>query len=52
VRLVEWWDEQGAFHREPWSSEQGHIMRSALHDHRNQDGQWHYTSLIVDGTKP
>jgi predicted SAM-dependent methyltransferase len=52
VRLVEWWDESGKFHAEPWSPEQGHIMRSANHDRRNKDGPLNYTSLIVDGTKP
>jgi predicted SAM-dependent methyltransferase len=52
VRLLEWWDEQGAFHAEPWSAEQGHILRSAKHDRRNHDGQLRYTSLIVDGIKP
>ena len=51
-RLVEWWDATGGFHVEPWSAEQGHIVRSARHDHRNQGGELRYTSLIVDGTKP
>ena len=52
VRLVEWWDESGQFHAEPWFPEQGYIVRSATHDPRNQDGALRYTSLIVDGTKP
>jgi predicted SAM-dependent methyltransferase len=52
VRLLEWWDESGRFHREPWSVERGHIQRSAEHDKRNADGELHYTSLIVDGEKP
>jgi predicted SAM-dependent methyltransferase len=52
ARLVEWWDESGEFHAEPWSDEQGHIARSARNDRRNADGELRYTSLIVDGAKP
>lgn len=52
ARPLEWWDESGQFHAEPWSPDQGHIQRSAKHDPRNQDGQLCYTSLIVDGVKP
>lgn len=52
VQLREWWDENGVFHAEPWSSEQGHIHRSAKNDARNADGELRYTSLIVDGEKP
>jgi predicted SAM-dependent methyltransferase len=52
VQLLEYWDEQGQFHRHDWSSEDGHIQRSACHDHRNRDRPLSYTSLIVDAVKP
>ena len=52
VRLLEFYDQRGQFHRRSWSSNDGHIRRSAEHDPRNQDGQLVYTSLILDAIKP
>jgi predicted SAM-dependent methyltransferase len=51
-RLLEYWDENGQFHFQEWSSEDGHISRSKRYDPRNQDGSLTYTSLIVDAIKP
>lgn len=52
VRLLEYWDENGEFHFRPWSSDDGHIKRSAFHDRRNRRGALRFTSLIVDAYKP
>lgn len=52
VRLLEWWDEAGTFHAEPWDEREGFIYRSARFDHRNRDGKLGFTSLIVDAIKP
>ncbi|HEV7347085.1 hypothetical protein [Telluribacter sp.] len=51
VRLVEYFDEQGKFHKNDWLPEDGLIRRSADHDQRNQGGKLVYTSLIVDAIK-
>lgn len=51
VRLLEWWDETGAFHAEKWAEREGFIYRSARFDHRNQDGRLGFTSLIIDAVK-
>jgi predicted SAM-dependent methyltransferase len=52
VRLLEWWDEAGVFHTEPWDEREGFVYRSARFDHRNADGRLGFTSLIVDARKP
>lgn len=52
VRLLEWWDEQGTFHAEPWDAREGFIHRSLRFDHRNRGVTPGFTSLIVDATKP
>jgi len=52
VCLLEWWDESGIFHCNPWYEEDGNIERSAANDERNRDGKLNYTSLIVDAIKP
>lgn len=51
VRLLEWWDEDGVFHHEPWDERDGFIYRSARFDHRNRDGVYGFTSLILDVIK-
>jgi predicted SAM-dependent methyltransferase len=51
VRLLEWWDDLGAFHAEPWDEQEGFVYRSRRFDHRNQDGYLGFTSLIVDAVK-
>ncbi|TDQ36574.1 putative SAM-dependent methyltransferase [Aureibacillus halotolerans] len=52
VNLLEYCNEQGIFHSVPWDTKDGFIYRSALHDHRNQDGELQVISLIVDAIKP
>ncbi len=52
VKLLEYWDEQGAFHFNEWSSAEGHILRSKRYDPRNQGGSLEYTSLIADALRP
>ena len=52
VTLLEYWDEDGKFHFQEWSSTHGHISRSKDHDERNKDGVLAYTSLIADAIKP
>ena len=51
VRLYEYFDETGQFHREDWRPEDGKIFRSARFDARNQDGALNYTSIILDAIK-
>lgn len=51
-RPLEYWDENGNFHYQEWSSVDGHIRRSRCHDPRNQEKALTYTSLIVDAIKP
>jgi len=52
IQLLEYFDEEGNFQCQPWSSEQGYIKRSAENDARNAGGKLVYTSLIVDAVKP
>jgi predicted SAM-dependent methyltransferase len=51
VKLLEYFDENGQFHKAPWNPEDGMIRRSADHDDRNKDGKLGYTSLIIDAYK-
>ncbi|UHA73678.1 class I SAM-dependent methyltransferase [Paenibacillus sp. 481] len=52
VKLLEYCDEQGRFHFHEWNPEEGFIYRSKRFDHRNQDGELGFVSLIVDAIKP
>jgi predicted SAM-dependent methyltransferase len=52
VRLLEYYDEAGVFHAEPWSERQGTIWRSKRFDKRNQGGRLAYTSIVLDAVKP
>ncbi len=52
VQALEYFDEKGIFHQEPWTEEYGTVQRSARLDARNQNGELNYTSLIFDGIKP
>lgn len=52
VDLLEYCDEQGRFHYNPWSPEQGPVYRSLHQDHRNKNGKLGFVSLIVDARKP
>lgn len=51
VNLLEYFDENGQFHKAPWNPEDGMVRRSADHDDRNKDGKLGYTSLIIDAYK-
>lgn len=51
VHPLEYFDENGQFHKAPWKIEDGMIRRSADHDRRNQNGKLGYTSLIIDAIK-
>ncbi|NNE01460.1 MAG: cytochrome [Pirellulaceae bacterium] len=51
VDALEFFDPQGQFHANAWDHDDGMIHRSIRFDPRNQDGQPHYTSLIVDAKK-
>lgn len=51
VNLLEYFDEQGKFHSNDWSAENGRIRRSAKYDIRNRNGHLKYTSLILDAYK-
>lgn len=52
VQILEYCDEDGQFHYEPWDEQDGYIYRSRRFDHRNQYGQLGFVSLIVDAIKP
>lgn len=52
VKLLEWFDENGDFHCEEWSPEDGVVRRSVRFDQRNKNNPLTYTSLIIDGYKP
>ena len=52
VELLEYWDENGKFHFNEWSTEQGKVLRSKRFDQRNVSGELKYTSLIIDAVKP
>ena len=51
IRLLEYFDENGQFHEQPWQQEDGKIDRCKT-DERNKDGKLNYTSLILDAVKP
>lgn len=52
VDLLEYCDENGRFHYNQWDPADGAIYRSLRSDHRNQNGQWGFVSLILDAHKP
>jgi predicted SAM-dependent methyltransferase len=51
-RPLEYWDENGAFHKHYWDPSDGLIMRSSMYDPRNKIQPLSYTSLIIDAIKP
>lgn len=51
VKLLEYCDEEGEFHFNEWDPEQGFIYRSYRFDHRNQNNELGFVSLIVDAVK-
>lgn len=52
VSLNEYFDQNGVFHEIPWNPIDGMVIRSKRFDNRNADGGLHYTSIILDATKP
>jgi predicted SAM-dependent methyltransferase len=52
VQLLEYCDENGEFHYNYWDETKGFIYRSKRFDHRNQNGQLGFISLILDAIKP
>jgi predicted SAM-dependent methyltransferase len=52
VHLLEYFDESGQFHFQPWAPATGMIRRSSRFDWRNQSHPLSYTSLIVDAIRP
>ena len=51
VKVLEYFDENGEFHKSPWKPEDGMVRRSADYDDRNKNGKLGYTSLIIDAYK-
>lgn len=51
VTLLEYWDEQHAFHSVPWDNKNGLIRRSRWNDPRNTKTEINYTSIIIDAVK-
>jgi predicted SAM-dependent methyltransferase len=51
VELLEWFDENGNFHRNEWDEGLGLIKRSSRNERRNKDGELNYTSVILDAMK-
>jgi predicted SAM-dependent methyltransferase len=51
VRLLEYCDEHGVFHENPWEDADGVIYRSRRWDHRNRDGVLRSVSLMLDAVK-
>ncbi|MED1202232.1 class I SAM-dependent methyltransferase [Heyndrickxia acidicola] len=51
VNLLEYCDEDGKFRYNDWDENQGFIYRSKRFDHRNQNGNLGFVSLIVDAKK-
>lgn len=52
VDLLEYYDEEGTFHKNAWDAAKGRVQRCQGKRERNPDGSiLHYTSLIVDARK-
>ena len=51
VQPLEWFDQEGIFHRNEWKGQDGYISRSSENDTRNIKKPLSYTSLIVDAYK-
>jgi predicted SAM-dependent methyltransferase len=48
AKPLEFFDENGKFHFNEWSSDDGFIKRSSRFDRRNKKNKLSYTSLIID----
>lgn len=51
VRLLEYFDEDGQFHRLDWDETGGKVVRSFQYDSRNKGGKINYSSIILDAEK-
>jgi predicted SAM-dependent methyltransferase len=51
VKVLEYCDENGKSHYQPWDKSDGLIYRSLRYDRRNQDGVINSVSLIMDAIK-
>jgi len=51
VDLLEYFDEKGKFHHNPWKSEEGLIVRSTKVDRGRIFGNLRFRSIILDGLK-
>ncbi|WP_339169065.1 SAM-dependent methyltransferase [Paenibacillus sp. FSL R5-0341] len=51
IKLLEYCDESGEFHFNNWNPEDGFIYRSFQFDHRNNNDELGFVSLIVDAVK-
>jgi predicted SAM-dependent methyltransferase len=51
VNLLEYFHENGQFHKSTWNNDNGYISRSSENDDRNRNGKLAYTSIIVDAIK-
>jgi predicted SAM-dependent methyltransferase len=51
VELLEYFDEEGRFHANEWTTEAGLVRRSSRFDPRNTEGTLAYTSVILDAFK-
>ena len=52
VRLIEFFDREGAFHSNHWDVSKGLVQRTLLFDERNITQPYAYTSLVLDAFKP
>jgi predicted SAM-dependent methyltransferase len=52
VRLIEYFDRDGAFHSKHWDVSKGLVQRTLLFDERNLNQPYAYTSLVLDAIKP
>jgi predicted SAM-dependent methyltransferase len=51
VKPLEWFDNDGIFHEQPWDVGDGMIIRSRRYDPRNIERPLSFTSLIIDAHK-
>lgn len=51
VRLLEYFDEDGQFHKLNWDNAGGKVLRSLQYDSRNEGGEINYSSIIIDAQK-
>ena len=52
VHLLEYCDQDRYFHYNDWDEQKCFIYRSKRFDHRNQDGELGFVSLIIDAFRP